>query len=107
MQRTQSRLTRAFAIAAVATLLFAASASAEKYKIDKKDGGKLYTTTAKMNVLVAPKTGSKVDDSYDAGAIMAVIGEAKGTGYLYVNPCRACNSGYVLKTEFLAKAKRP
>jgi hypothetical protein len=107
MQRSESRLKCAAAIVATTALLFTSTAFAEKYKIDKKDGGKLYTTTAKMNVLVAPKTGSKVDDSYDAGAIMAVIGEAKGTGYLYVNPCRACNSGYVLKTEFLAKAKRP
>ena len=107
MQRIQSRLTRAAAIVATAALFFSSSAFADKYKIDKKDGGKLYTTTAKMDILVAPKKGSKVDDSYDPGAIMSVIGEAKGTGYLYVNPCRACNSGYVLKTEFLAKAKRP
>jgi hypothetical protein len=76
-----------------------------KYKIDKRGGGQLFTTTDKLQVLSAPKAGSKVLQEYDKGAIMAVLGEATGTGYLYVSPCNACEKGFVLKTEFLAKAK--
>jgi hypothetical protein len=108
MQYKIVRSSRFFLVALVMTGFSSLpTIGAEKYKIDKKDGGKLYTTTAKMDVLVAPKAGSKIDYTYEPGAIMAVIGEATGTGYLYVNPCRACNSGYVPKTEFFSKAKRP
>jgi hypothetical protein len=77
-----------------------------KCKIDKREGGKLFTTTEKLEVLAAPKAGSKVLGEYDKGAMMAVIGEATGTGYLYVSPCNACESGFVSKAEFQAKTKR-
>lgn len=79
---------------------------AAKYKIDKRNGGKLFTTTAKLEVLAAPKAGSRVLGEYDKGAMMAVIGEATGTGYLYVSPCNACESGFVSKGEFEAKTQR-
>jgi hypothetical protein len=77
-----------------------------KYKIDKRSGGQLFTTTDKLRVLSAPKAGSKVLQEYDKGAIMAVLGEATGTGYLYVSPCNACENGFVSKTEFQAKVRR-
>ena len=81
------------------------AAAAESYKIDKKKGGKLCTTTAPIDVVAQPKAGAKQLASYQPGAIMAVIGEAKGTGYLYVSPCNACDNGFVAKAEFLSKAK--
>jgi hypothetical protein len=57
-------------------------------------------------VLSAPKPGSKILQEYRKGAMMAVLGEATGTGYLYVSPCNACERGFVLKTEFQAKTQR-
>lgn len=81
------------------------TAQGTKYKIDKRAGGKLATTTDRVEVLAEPKPGSKVLGEYDKGAIMAVIGEAQGTGYLYVSPCNACESGFVSKAEFQAKTK--
>ena len=107
MKSEISRVQKTAAVLAATALISASVLASERYKIDTRDGGKLYTTTAKINVLVAPKTGSKIDDTYDAGAIMSVVGEATGTGYLLVNPCRACKNGYVEKTEFLSNAKRP
>ena len=77
-----------------------------KYKIDERGGGQLATTTDKLQVLSAPKAGSKVLREYDKGAMMAVIGEATGTDYLYVSPCNACENGFVSKAEFQAKTKR-
>jgi hypothetical protein len=77
-----------------------------KYKIDERASGELVTTTDKLQVLSAPKVGSKVLDEYPKGAMMVVVGEATGTGYLYVSPCNACESGFVSKTEFQAKTKR-
>lgn len=77
-----------------------------KYKIDKSGGGQLFTTTDTLQVLSAPKADSKVLQTYDKGAMMAVIGEATGTGYLYVSPCNACENGFVSKTEFRAKTKQ-
>jgi hypothetical protein len=76
------------------------------YKIDKRSSGELRTTTDKLKVLSAPKAGSKVLQEYDKGAMMAVLGEATGTGYLYVSPCNACANGFVSKTEFRAKTER-
>jgi hypothetical protein len=80
--------------------------AADKYKIDKKGGGSLYTTTARIDIFAEPKPESKKLATYDPGAIMAVIGEATGTGFLYVSPCNACDKGFVPKAEFLSKAKR-
>ena len=79
----------------------------KKYKIDRRGGGKLYTMTGKIQVLSDPKPGSNVLQEYDKGAMMAVIGKAKGTDYLYVSPCNACESGFVIQIEFLSKTKRP
>lgn len=76
------------------------------YKIDERGAGELATTTDKLQVLAAPRKGSKVLDEYDKGAMMAVLGEATGTGYLYVSPCNACENGFVLKTEFQSKTTR-
>lgn len=76
-----------------------------KYKIDKRGGGRVVTTTGKLQVLSAPKAGSPVLDEYDK-AMMVVIGDATGTGYVYVSPCNACQSGFVSKTELQAKTKR-
>jgi hypothetical protein len=77
-----------------------------KFKIDRHLGGRLYTTTAAMDVLAEPKSGSKTLQRYQAGAIMAVIGEATGTDYLYVSPCNACENGFVAKSIFMSNVKR-
>jgi len=76
------------------------------FKVDKREAGKFVTTTDKIAVLDAPKAGSKVLQEYDKGAMMAVIGQATGTDYLFVSPCNACDHGYVLKSEFFAKSKQ-
>ena len=110
MKTTIALVLSAFAFLAANPAVAADTAHANpqttKYKIDKRGGGQLFTTTDKLQVLSAPKAGSKVLDEYDKGAMMAVIGEATGTGYLYVSPCNACESGFVLKTEVEAKTKR-
>lgn len=62
--------------------------------------------TGPVAVLAEPRRDSKTLHTYGAGAIMAVLGKATGTHYLYVSPCNACTSGYVPDTEFMARAKR-
>ena len=110
MKTTTALLLSAFSLLARGPIVTSASASptprTTKFEIDKRGGGELYTTTEKLQVLAAPKADSKVLDEYDKGAIMVVIGEAKGTGYLYVSPCNACEKGFVSKAEFQAKTKR-
>lgn len=80
--------------------------SKEKIVIDESKGGDLYTMTASIDVIAEPNPQSKKIATYQTGAIFATIGEAVGTGFLYVSPCNVCAKGYVKKTEFLSKAKR-
>ncbi len=47
-------------------------------------------------VLAAPKADGAVLDRYADGAEVAIRGQAGD--YLYVSPCNACRSGFVLKT---------
>jgi hypothetical protein len=101
-----SGLTSLAASAAVAVDSAPPKAKTAKYKIDKRGAGELFTTTDKLQVFAAPKAGSKVLQEYNKGAMMAVLGEATGTGYLYVSPCNACDSGFVSKIEFQARTKR-
>jgi hypothetical protein len=89
-----------------AVLLSTYATAADKYKIDKMNGGKLYTMTAKIDVLSEPKMGVKKLATYEPGAMMAVIVEAKGTDFLYVSPCNACDKGLVPKAEFMSKVKQ-
>lgn len=89
-----------------AVLLSTYAVAADKYRIDKKNGGNLYTMTAKIDVLSEPKVGGKKLATYESSAMMVVIGEAKGTGFLYVSPCNACEKGFVPKAEFMSKVKR-
>jgi hypothetical protein len=65
----------------------------------------MYTLTGQVEVHSAPKSGSAVVGKYGKGSIFAVISRAKGTDYLYVSPCNACESGFVLKSEFFRKAR--
>ena len=83
-----------------------AEAATTKYKIDRNDGGKLYTLTGKVDVHSEPTRDSAVIGEYGKGSIFAVLGRAKGTDYLYASPCNACENGFVLKSEFLGKTKR-
>ena len=103
-------------VAAAALTLAAASASAleptntgnyqkPKFPVTRLKDTELVTTTGKIDVYDAPKAGSKLLKTYDAGAWMTVLGEATGTEYLYVSPCNACESGYVAKSELRAKSK--
>ncbi len=98
-----SLLVLGLAIAAI--LVVTGAIAADKYKIDKRGGGNLYTTTAKMDVLAEPKAGSKKLATYESGAMMVVIGAATGTGFVYVSPCNACDKGFVPKSEFMSKVK--
>lgn len=82
------------------------AAPSGKYAIDKRGGGNLYTTKASIDVLAEPKAGSKKLATYESGAIMVVIGKATGTDFLYVSPCKACDSGFVNRSEFMSKTKR-
>lgn len=98
---------RAVWLVLLATLMMSAGAyAANAYPIDRSGGVKLYTMTGPVTVFAEPKRGSKMLHTYGAGAIMAVLGRAAGTHYLYVSPCNACTSGYVRDTEFMRRAKR-
>lgn len=92
----------------VAALLMSAGAhAAHHYRIDRSGGVKLYTMTGPVTVLAEARRGRRTLHTYGAGAIMAVLGRAAGTRYLYdVSPCNACTSGYVRDTAFMARVKR-
>lgn len=77
----------------------------KKYSLDRKGWGNLCTTTASIKLLVDPRKDSKALQEYPAGAIMVVIGKAKGTDYLYISPCNVCENGFALKSEFLPSAE--
>jgi hypothetical protein len=80
--------------------------AAAKYTIDRIAGGKLYTLTGKIAVHSGPTRRSAVIGTYGKGSIFAVMGQARGTDYLYVSPCNACRNGFVRKSELLQKVKR-
>lgn len=72
-----------------------------KYKVDRRGGGKLYTTGSTVRVYNAPKSGARLLRSYDRGAIMVLLGAATGTPYVWVSPCNACDPGFALRSEFM------
>lgn len=76
---------------------------APKFKIDRKSGRGLCTVKGPINLLSAPKPGSKVIDTFPEGGIMTYIGNVPKSDYAYVHPCNACEYGYVSRPEFLGK----
>lgn len=74
-----------------------------KFKIDRRSGRGLCTVKAPINLLAAPKAGSKVIDSFPSGGIMTYIGDVPKTDFAYIHPCNACEHGYVNKADFLSK----
>ncbi len=83
----------------------AAARSGIPANLDRTNGGALCTMTAPIQVRSAPSEAGRVIDAYNPGAIMVYVGEATGTGFVYVNPCRACTNGYVPKNEFFSKTR--
>jgi hypothetical protein len=63
--------------------------------------GKLITLQRKLKVLAEPRAGSRSVGEYDRGAMFAIAGQAKGSNYLYVSPCNACEAGFVQKRVLL------
>jgi hypothetical protein len=65
--------------------------------------GKLITLQRKVRVLAEPRSGSRSIGEYGKGALFAIGGQAKGSDYLYVSPCNACENGFVRKRELLGR----
>jgi hypothetical protein len=65
--------------------------------------GKLITLQRKLKVLAEPRAGSLGVGEYDRGSIFAIAGQAKGSDYLYVSPCNACEAGFIQKRVLLGR----
>lgn len=65
--------------------------------------GKLITLQRKVKVLAEPRPGSRSVGEYGKGATFVIAGRAKGSDYLYVSPCNACQSGFVQKRVLLGR----
>jgi hypothetical protein len=61
-------------------------------------GEGLWTLVTDVAVLAGPASDAAVLERYPAGTDVVVIGDARGTAFKYVSPCRACASGFVEPT---------